>query len=279
MGNDPAVIRDFAQAMEGAGFNHIVAAEHVAGGHPDRLRDERVHTYDVVYHDPFVLFSFMAAVTTTLEFCTAILILPQRQTFVVAKQAADLDLLSNGRLRLGVGSGRNWMEYEVLDQEFANRGRRMEEQIEVLRLLWTNELVTFDGSFHHIDRMGINPLPVQRPIPIWMGSYTRVVEHVIKRIARVADGWFPQFPPNDDFRSLMERFRGYARDAGRDPDAIGIECGVRIAVGDSSETWVKTAQAYRDIGATQLRVFVTGEPSLQQRIDLLANWREAVKDV
>src|SRR5687767_2781577 len=173
MGNDPAVIRDFAQAMEGAGFGHIVAAEHVAGGHPDRLGSERVHTYDQIYHDPFILFAFMAGVTSTIEFATAILILPQRQTFVVAKQAADLDLFSGGRLRLGMGSGRNWMEYEVLDVPFADRGRRMEEQIEVLRKLWTEELVTFEGKYHRIDRMGINPLPVQRPIPIWMGSYTQ----------------------------------------------------------------------------------------------------------
>jgi probable F420-dependent oxidoreductase len=224
-----------------------------------------------------VLFSYLAGVTSTIEFGTAILILPQRQTFVVAKQAADLDLLSSGRLRLGIGSGRNWMEYEVLDQEFENRGSRMTEQVEVLRLLWTNELVTFEGKYHHIDRMGINPLPVQRPIPIWMGSYTRVVEHVIKRIARVADGWIPQFPPNDEFKALLERFRGYAREAGRNPDDIAIECGVRIAIGDSPDAWLKTARAYQDLGASHLRVFVTGEvPSLQARIDLLRSWRETM---
>ncbi len=279
MGNDPAAWKDFAQAMEGAGFSHIVAAEHVAGGHPDRLTGERVHTYEQVYHDPFVLFSFMAGVTKTIHFGTAILILPQRQTFVVAKQAADLDLLSGGRLRLGMGSGRNWMEYEVLGVPFEHRGSRMVEQIEVLRKLWTEELVTYKGKYHDIDRMGINPLPIQRPIPIWMGSYTQVVEHVVKRIARIADGWIPQFPPNDEFRALMERFRGYAREAGRNPDDIAVECSARLNTGDSPEDWVISAQAYKDIGATHLRAFVQGDMPLQERIDLIAKWREAVKDV
>jgi probable F420-dependent oxidoreductase len=279
MGNDPAAWKDFAQAMEGAGFSHIVAAEHVAGGSPDRLTGERVHTYDVVYHDPFVLFSFLAGVTTTIEFGTAILILPQRQTFVVAKQAADLDIVSNGRLRIGVGSGRNWMEYEVLNVPFEDRGRRMEEQVEVLRKLWTEELVTYRGKYHDIDRMGINPLPVQRPIPIWMGSYTRVVEHVVKRIARIADGWIPQFPPNEEFKALLERFRGYARDAGRNPDDIAIECGARITSGEDPEGWLTTAQAYKDLGATHLRCFVTGDVSMQERIALLTKWRETLGSI
>jgi probable F420-dependent oxidoreductase len=279
MGNDPAAWKDFAQAVEGAGFNHIVAAEHVAGGSPERLAGERVHTYEEVYHDPFVLFSFLAGVTRTIEFGTAILILPQRQTFVVAKQAADLDIVSNGRLRIGIGSGRNWMEYEVLGVPFEDRGRRMQEQVEVLRRLWTEELVTYRGKYHDIDRMGINPLPVQRPIPIWMGSYTRVVEHVVKRIARIADGWIPQFPPNDDFRALMERFRGYAREAGRNPDDINIECGARITTGEDPEGWLNTAQAYKDIGATHLRCFVTGDVTIQERINLLTKWRDTVHGI
>ncbi|HEY4685619.1 MAG TPA: LLM class F420-dependent oxidoreductase [Dehalococcoidia bacterium] len=276
--NDPAQIKDFVQAAEGAGFDHVLQAEHVMGGHPDRLRpSERVHTYDQPYHEPFVLLSFIAAVTKTLELVTAILILPQRQTGVVAKQAAELDLLSGGRLRLGVGVGRNWMEYEALNEDFKTRGRRLEEQVQLLRKLWTEELVTFEGRWHHYDRMGLNPMPVQRPIPIWMGSFTQVVEPVIKRIATLADGWFPQFPANDEFRALLERFHGYARAAGRDPSKIGIECGVRIAPNDSPDDWIKAAKAFADLDATHLRVFAVGDfGSSQGRIDAFRRWRETV---
>ena len=193
LGNDAGFLKDFARTVEGAGFDHILSAEHVVGGHPDRARGEKVHTADVPYHEPFVLFGVLGAVTERVELVTSILILPQRQTALVAKQAAELDLLTGGRLRLGVGVGRNWMEYEALNEDFANRGARLEEQVEVLRRLWTEELVTFDGRWHHLDRIGLNPMPVQRPIPIWMGSFVgQVVEKVIRRIGRLADGWFPQ---------------------------------------------------------------------------------------
>jgi len=276
--NDPQQIKDFVQAVEGAGYDHVLQAEHVLGGHPDRQRPgERVHTFEQVYHEPFVLLSFIAAVTQRLELVTSILILPQRQTGVVAKQAAELDLVSGGRVRLGVGIGRNWMEYEALNEDFATRGRRLEEQVQVLRKLWTEELVTFEGRWHHLDRMGLNPMPIQRPIPIWMGSYTQVVERVIKRIARLADGWFPQFPANDEFKALVERFRGYAREAGRDPAKIGLECGVRIAPNDSPDGWISAAKAYADLGASHLRVFAVGDfGSMQGRIDAFRRWRETV---
>ena len=277
MGNDPAVIRDFAQAVEGAGFDHVLAAEHVAGGHPDRLRGERVHLYDIPYHDPFVLFGFMAGATRSLGFCTSILILPQRQTAVVAKQAADLDLLCGGRLRLGVGVGRNWMEYELLGENFKNRGRRVEEQIAVLRRFWSEELVTFEGKYHQVDRMGLNPLPIQRPIPIWMGSYTTLVESVLERVGRLADGWLPQFPPTEETRAMIERLHGYARAAGRDPADIGIEAGVSVRGGNPDE-WAKTARAWRNLGATHLRVNTMGAgfTSPQQHIDAAIACKEAI---
>ena len=193
LGNDPGFYKEFAQSVEGAGFDHLVAAEHVIGGHPDRLTGEKVHTYDVRYHEPFVLFGYLGAVTERIELVTGILILPQRQTVLVAKQCAELDLLTGGRLRLGIGVGRNWMEYEALNEDFSNRGARVEEQVEVLRLLWTQELVTFEGEWHHLDRMGLNPMPVQRPIPIWMGAwFGKIVEKVLRRTGRLADGWMPQ---------------------------------------------------------------------------------------
>jgi probable F420-dependent oxidoreductase len=279
LGADPAFLKDFAQAVEGAGFDHLLAAEHVIGGHPDRLRGDKVHTYDVVYHEPFVLFGFLGAVTRHLEFVTTILILPQRQTVLVAKQAAELDLLTGGRLRLGVGLGRNWMEYEALNEDFGNRGRRIEEQVEVLRRLWTAELVTYDGTWHHLDRMGLNPMPAQRPIPIWMGSYVgQVVETVIRRIGRLADGWFPQMPPGDELAAVLGRLRGYAVEAGRDPASIGVEGSMPITRDDDPERWVAKAKAFADLGATHLRVMTAGGgfETPQQHLDAAVRWVEAV---
>ena len=229
LGADPGFLKEFAQAVEEAGFDHVLTAEHVIGAHPDRAGGEQIHTYDVPYHEPFVLLGYLGAVTTRLELVTSILILPQRQTVLVAKQAAELDLLTEGRLRLGVGVGRNWMEYEALNEEFSDRGERIEEQVDVLRRLWTEELVTFEGRWHHLDRVGLNPRSVQRPIPIWMGSFRgRVVERVIERVGRLADGWFPQFPPGDELAAVLDRMRGYATAAGRDPASIGIEGGIAV---------------------------------------------------
>ena len=255
IGTDFAVIKDVVQGLEDAGFDSFATNDHVVGGHPDRAGGERVHTSAVAVHEPLVLLSFVGAVTTRLELVTFVLLLPQRQTSLVAKQVAELDLLSGGRVRLGVGVGRNWMEYEALNEDFTTRGARMEEQVEVLRRYWTEEHVTFEGRWHHLDRVGLNPMPVQRPIPIWMGSYFgAVVERVIERIGRLADGWMPQFPPDDELAAVLERLRGYARDAGRDPAELGIECGINIARDDDPQRWIDTALAYRDVGATHLRV-------------------------
>jgi probable F420-dependent oxidoreductase len=279
LGDDPAFLKDFAQAAEGAGFDHLLAAEHVIGGHPDRLRGEKVHTYDALYHEPFVLFGFLGAVTRHLELVTSILILPQRPTVLVAKQAAELDLLTGGRLRLGVGVGRNWMEYEALNEDFANRGSRIEEQVDVLRRLWTEELVTYDGTWHHLDRMGLNPMPVQRPIPIWMGSYVgQVVEKVIRRIGRLADGWFPQMPPGDELAAVLGRLRGYAVEAGRDPASIGVEGSMPIKRDDDPERWVAKASAFADLGTTHLRVMTAGGgfETPQQHLDAAVRWAEVV---
>lgn len=278
MGTDFAVIRDAVQALEDTGFDNVAVNDHVIGGHPDRAGGENLHTYTTGVHEPIVMLSFIGAVTSRLELVTSVLLLPQRQTTLVAKQAAELDLLSEGRLRLGVGVGRNWMEYEALDEDFTNRGKRIEEQIEVLRRYWTDELVTFDGSWHHLDRVGINPMPVQRPIPIWMGSFFGFVnERVIERIGRMADGWMPQFPP-DKLAPVLERVHGYARDAGRDPANLGIECGIRANAGDDPQQWIDLAVAYRDLGATHLKVLTySGDLTTpQQHLDLMLRWHEAV---
>jgi probable F420-dependent oxidoreductase len=279
LGNDAGFLKDFAQTVEGAGFDHILSAEHVVGGHRDRAGGEKVHTADVPYHEPFVLFGVLGAVTERVELVTSILILPQRQTAVVAKQAAELDLLTGGRLRLGVGVGRNWMEYEALNEDFTTRGARLEEQVDVLRRLWTEDLVTFDGRWHHLDRIGLNPLPVQRPIPIWMGSFVgQVVEKVIRRIGRLADGWFPQMSPAD-LAPVLERLRGYAAEAGRDPAAIGIECGIAVKRDDDPARWVERAAAYEALGATHLRVMTAGGGfrSPQEHLDAALRWLTALR--
>ena len=260
IGNDPMFLKDMAQSLEGAGFDAVLTNDHVIGAHPDRQRPgESVHTYDVPCHEPLVFLAFLAAVTSRLELATSIVISTQRQTVLLAKQAAELDLLSGGRLRLGVGIGRNWMEYEALEQDFSNRGRRIEEQVEVMRRLWSNELVTYDGNWHHLDRVGLNPLPVQRPIPIWMGSFAgALVEKVLERTGRLADGWMPQFPPGEELAGALDRLRGYATAAGRDPTTLGIECGMRIRADDDPQAWVDKAESFRALGATHLRVSTMG---------------------
>ena len=278
-GNDPAVIRDVAQTVDDVGFDRIYAAEHVVGGHPDRAGGQVVHTNVVPYHEPFVLFGFMAAVTRRIELMTAVLVLPQRQTALVAKQAAELDVLSGGRVALGVGVGRNWMEYEALDVDFHTRGTRLEEQVEVLRRLWTEEYVTFDGTFHHLDRIGLNPGPVRRPIPIWMGSFRgAVVDKVLARAARMADGWLPQFPPDDEFRAVAARFWHHADEAGRDRSQIGMDCPIPIRVGDDPARWERQYAAFADLGATHVRVMTAGGgyTTPQEHLDAALRWHRVV---
>ena len=278
IGTDWGAVKEVAQALDGAGFDSIATNDHVIGGHPDRAGGEKVHTYDVAVHEPIVMLSFIGAVTTRVELVTSILLLPQRQTTLVAKQIAELDLLSGGRVRLGIGVGRNWMEYEALNEEFGNRGKRMEEQVEVLRRYWTEELVTFEGQWHHLDRVGLNPMPIQRPVPIWMGSFFGAInENVIRRIGRMADGWMPQFPP-DKLAPVLERLRGYAADAGRDPASLGIECGVRAQKSDDPQSWADLAVAYRDLGATHLKVMTGGDcSSPAEHIELMLRWHETVR--
>src|SRR5262245_52299822 len=249
IGADPLAIRDFAQAVEALGYRHILAYDHVIGANPaSRPGWKPPYSHLDTFHEPFVLFSYLAALTRKIELVSGIIILPQRQTVLVAKQAAALDVLSSGRLRLGVGIGWNPVEYEALGQDFNNRGTRSEEQVNVLRELWTRELVTFEGRWHKITDAGIRPLPVQRPIPVWFGGTD---DRALRRLARIGDGWFPQFGPDEKGRAAIEKVRGYAREAGRKPESIGIEG--RMAFGQGNvETWLSTLQAWKALGATHV---------------------------
>ncbi|MGH1488130.1 MAG: LLM class F420-dependent oxidoreductase [Acidimicrobiales bacterium] len=278
MGLDFDEIQRLVVGLEDAGFDTFSSNDHVIGGHPDRSDGVTMNTVDTAVHEPIVLLSMLAAVTSRIELTTAILIAPQRQTVLLAKQTAQLDLLSKGRLRLGVGVGRNWIEYESLGQDFTTRGKRMEEQVEVLRMLWSQELVSYEGRFHHLDRVGINPRSQRGNIPIWMGSYFKSIsEVVLERIGRVADGWMPQFPP-EVLAPVLERVRGYASDAGRDPNELGIECGIRAKSSDEPDEWIRLANEYQRLGATHLKVMPTLPPgsSTDEQLELATRWYETV---
>ncbi|MFK7918509.1 MAG: LLM class F420-dependent oxidoreductase [Ilumatobacter sp.] len=281
IGLDFGEIRRLVVGLEKVGFDGVSTNDHVIGAHPDRSNGVTMNTVDTAVHEPIVLLSMIAAATERLEVATAIVIAPQRQTVLLAKQTAELDLLSNGRLRLGIGIGRNWIEYEALGQDFTTRGKRLEEQVDVLRLLWGNDLVSFDGRFHTLDRVGINPRSMRDSIPIWMGSYAKAVhEPVLERIGRVADGWMPQFRP-DDLAPVLQRVRGYAEAAGRDPDALGIECIVRAKPDDDPGDWRQLAEQYRSLGATHLKVYPAVRPDsgVDGQLDLLGTWHHAVAAV
>jgi len=276
IGQDPAVIRDYAQAVEAMGYTHILAFDSVIGANPDRPGGwDSQYDYRHAFHEPFALFAFCAAVTRRIELATGVLILPQRQTLLVAKQAAEVDVLSGGRLRLGIGVGWNPVEFEALGENFTTRGRRIEEQIEVMRALWTRELVTFTGKQHRISDAGINPLPVQRPIPIWMGGESEVVQ---RRMARIADGWMPHFRPGAPAQAVVDRLHGLVREAGRDPKAFGIEGRIALFQVPQAE-WSKEVEGWRAMrGITHLCVHTAGlglaKPA--DHVEMLRRFREVV---
>jgi probable F420-dependent oxidoreductase len=249
IGADAGAVRAFAQAAEEIGYRHVLAYDHVLGADVSERRDwPGPYTSEHQFRELFVLFGYLAGVAPGLELVAGVLVLPQRQTALVAKQAAEVDLLTGGRLRLGVGLGWNYVEFEALGEDFRNRGRRAEEQIEVLRRLWTEPVVDFDGRWHRIPAAGINPLPVQRPIPIWIGGSA---EAAIRRAATIADGFFPQRPLEGGWPATMERFRAWAEEAGRDPGSIGIEQRIEVSTG-TPDDWRAAADEWRELGATHI---------------------------
>tara|TARA_B100000315_G_scaffold103394_2_gene94761 strand:+ start:2743 stop:3612 length:870 start_codon:yes stop_codon:yes gene_type:complete len=276
IGADPAAVRDFAQAAESLGYDHLLVFDHVLGADAGKREHwDRPYQHTSMFHEPFVLFGYLAGITRRIELTTGVLILGQRQTALVAKQAAEVDVLSGGRLRLGIGIGWNEVEYEALGESFTNRGRRSVEQIELLRALWTQEVVDFKGRYHHVTYAGINPLPVQRPIPIWIGGGA---ERVVRRVGRLGDGWFPQFRPDGAGQERIEQMREYARQAGRDPKSIGIEGRISLADRGSPQDWNRSARAWADVGATHVSVNTmrAGLEGPDQHIEAIRRFKEAV---
>lgn len=280
IGNDPVAIRDYAQAAESLGYDHLLVYDHVLGANRETHEWLRgPYRHPDAFHEPFVLFGYLAALTQTIELVTGILILPQRQTALVAKQAAEVDVLSGGRLRLGIGIGWNSVEYEALNEEFTNRGRRSEEQIDVMRALWTNDLVTFNGRWHTITDAGINPLPVQRPIPIWFGGYD---DRVLRRIGRLGDGWIIAGggnSPTPEVTSAVERVKRYANDAGRDPSTMGFE--KVIGYGDSTlGEGAESVRKWGDSGVTHLSLNTmnSGLATPSDHIAAIRRFKEALAE-
>jgi probable F420-dependent oxidoreductase len=251
---DPGTVRAYVEQVEELGYRHILAYDHVVGADRAVHRDwSGPYDLDTTFHEPFVLFGFMAAVTR-LELVTGIIIAPQRQTVLLAKQAAEVDILTEGHFRLGVGIGWNTVEYEALGQDFATRGRREEEQIGLLRRLWTERSVTHEGRFDRVTGAGLAPLPSQRPIPIWLGGQSPAV---YRRIGRLADGWFPQVTPGpklDEARALVSEA---AVDAGRDPALLGMEGRISQGPGGTDDV-VRHARRWEEAGASHVAVNTMG---------------------
>ncbi len=271
-GTDPGAVRDYAQGVEQLGYAHLVAYDHVLGA--DRTaRPDWKGAYDAtsLFHEVFVLLSFIAAWTTRLELAPSVVILPQRQTVLVAKQAASLDVLAGGRTRLGVGLGWNEVEFVGLGERFDDRAKRYSEQIKVLRLLFANDVVDFTGKYHRIDRAGIKPLPARRAIPIWMGGNA---EDAVKRIARIGDGWFTFAQPDGDGPERIARFREYVRAAGRDDASFPIEGRVVFAKRTPDE-WASRARGFAELGMTHLEVNTMGAgyATLSDHLEALARFR------
>ena len=278
IGSDPTAIRDYAQTAEALSYDYILAFDHVMGANASsRPGWQGSYQHTDMFHEPFVLFGYLAGVTKSIELATGVLILPQRQTALVAKQAASLDVVSGGRLRLGIGIGWNAVEYEALGENFHDRGQRSEEQIEVLRALWTQDLITYNGRWHKITDAGLNPLPVQRPIPVWFGGNSDLV---LRRIARLGDGWILNMGPDDTARSAIRTLHSYAHQDGRDPATIGIEGWVSIS-NRSPDEWVKEVVTWKKLGATHISVN-TMNAGLSSPVDHMAairRFKEVVDEI
>lgn len=270
IGNDPAKIRDWAQAAEGLGYAYIEVPDHVFGA---TAREGWTPLYDEKdpFHETFVTLGFLAAVTTKIRLSSGILIAPQRQTGLIAKQAAEVDLLSGGRLRLGIGVGWNHVEYEALGAEWKTRGARQAEQAEVLRLLWSGDAVDYEGRFHSFKGVNIVPPPTQRPIPIWFGGAS---EAVVKRAARLGDGWMPIIAPDREAERKLAILREELARHGRDPAHFGLEGWLRMNDADP-QRWARAAAGWRRLGADYAMLYpMYRMPELDDQIEALRRFKD-----
>lgn len=272
IGTDPAKIRDWAQAAEDLGYAGIEVADHVFGA---TARDGWTPIYNEKdpFHETFVTLGFLAAVTRKVQLTSGVLILPQRQTGVVAKQAAEVDILSGGRLRLGIGVGWNFVEYQALGMEWTTRGARQAEQVEVMRRLWTDDLVTFSGKFHELKEVNITPAPIQRPIPIWFGGSS---DAVVKRAARIGDGWMPIMTP-EEAAPKVAALREHLKAFGRNPAKFGLEGWLRVTESDPAR-WAAAVEGWRRLGAGSVMLYPMQRlPKFEDQIATLRRFKEVAQ--
>ena len=278
IGADVGAVRAFAEAAQELGFDHLLAYDHVLGAddarHPGLIGPYRT---EHMFHEIMVLLGFVAGVVPKLELVTGVVIAPQRQTALLAKQAAEIDVLTGGRFRLGLGIGWNPVEYEALGKDFSDRGRRFEEQIELMRRLWAEPVVDFDGRWEKVTAAGLSPLPVRRSIPIWIGG---THERALRRAARLADGYFPQRPMEGGWPRTMELMREWVAEAGRDWDSFGVEQRISVASG-TPDDWRATADEWAELGATHLSVVTMGAglSGPGAHVERLARAREALTGI
>jgi probable F420-dependent oxidoreductase len=263
IGGDPAVIREYAQAAESIGYDFLEAPDHVLGVNAASRPGWDRNDNNDLFHDPFVLFGFLAGCTSKLGFSTGVLILPQRQTVLVAKQAACLDVLSGGRFRLGIGVGWNEVEFTGLNENFHNRGRRSEEQVQVMQKLWAEPHVSFKGRWHTIEDAGINPRPASGKVPVWFGGHH---ERTLERIAKFGDGWMPNaYMPGPEATQVLDRLRHLTEAASRDPAQVGIEAWVSMGTGSEAD-WAKETRFWKAAGASHICLTTTFNRRHHKRI-------------
>ena len=276
LGPGPAVLREYAQRAQELGYTHLVVQDHVLGVDPAvHVGWDRPYTNKTLTPDPFIQSAFLTTAVPGMELVTGVVVLSQRQSALVAKQAAEVDILTGGRFRLGVGIGWNKIEYDALGADFHTRGARSEEQVELMRALWTQPSVTFEGRWHHIDAAGINPMPVQRPIPVWFGGAS---DAVLRRTARMGDGWItsPQVQTRPENREMLDRLYGFAEEIGRDPASIGIEGRVELTDHRSDDAVLDAFRWWRELGVdiVTLSTRAVGLDSPQEQLDALKRYKD-----